>query len=150
MKSFNQTKEEARKARKWLVVDATNVPLGRLASEVATLIRGKHKPDFTPHVDCGEFVIVLNAEKVRLTGNKMNSKVYYSHSQYPGGLRERPVREVLEKNPERIIQKAVKGMLPKGPLGYQLLNKLKVYTGEEHPHQAQKPEAYKLQYVAAA
>ncbi|MDC0358851.1 50S ribosomal protein L13 [Oligoflexia bacterium] len=150
MKTYFQSKEDAHKARKWVVVDAANVPLGRLASEVACLIRGKHKPEFTHHVDGGDFVVVVNAEKIKLTGKKMDAKIYYSHSGYAGGLKETPVRRMLEKHPERVVQKAVKGMLPRGALGSQLLNKLKVYIGSEHPHDAQKPEVYQLKHVEHA
>lgn len=126
--------------RKWYVVDATNMTLGRLASEVAKVLRGKNKPIFTPHIDCGDNVIVINAEKIKVTGKKMDQKVYYHHSDYVGGLKEATLREKLEKKPEQVIELAVKGMLPKGPLGRQMFTKLHVYAGPEHKHEAQKPE----------
>lgn len=126
--------------RKWVVVDAADQTLGRLATEVATLLRGKHKPEYTPHVDTGDFVIVINASKVHLTGRKAEKKVYYRHSGYPGGIKSVTAGELREKNPERMIELAVKGMLPKNSLGRQQLKKLKVYAGSEHPHEAQKPE----------
>ena len=127
-------------ARKWYVVDATDMTLGRLASEVAKVLRGKNKPIFTPHIDCGDNVIVINAEKIKVTGKKMDQKVYYHHSDYVGGLKEATLREKLEKKPEQVIELAVKGMLPKGPLGRQMFTKLHVYAGPEHKHEAQKPE----------
>ena len=126
--------------RKWYVVDATDMTLGRLASEVAKVLRGKNKPIFTPHIDCGDNVIVINAEKIKGTGKKMDQKVYYHHSDYVGGLKEATLREKLEKKPEQVIELAVKGMLPKGPLGRQMFTKLHVYAGPEHKHEAQKPE----------
>ena len=126
--------------RKWYVVDATDMTLGRLASEVAIVLRGKNKPIFTPHIDCGDNVIVINAEKIKVTGKKMDQKVYYHHSDYVGGLKEATLREKLEKKPEQVIELAVKGMLPKGPLGRQMFTKLHVYAGPEHKHEAQKPE----------
>ena len=126
--------------RKWYVVDATDMTLGRLASEVAKVLRGKNKPIFTPHIDCGDNVIVINAEKIKVTGKKMDQKVYYHHSDYVGGLKEATLREKLEKKPEHVIYLAVKGMLPKGPLGRQMFTKLHVYAGPEHKHEAQKPE----------
>ena len=126
--------------RKWYVVDATDMTLGRLASEVAKVLRGKNKPIFTPHIDCGDNVIVINAEKIKVTGKKMDQKVYYHHSDYVGGLKEATLREKLEKKPEQVIERAVKGMLPKGPLGRQMFTKLHVYAGPEHKHEAQKPE----------
>jgi large subunit ribosomal protein L13 len=130
--------------RKWLVVDAAGQTLGRLASEVASLIRGKHKPQFTPHVDTGDFVIVINADKIVLTGKKLQQKKYYRHSGYPGGLRTTTAQEMLNTKPERMIELAVKGMLPKNKLGHQMQTKLKVYAGAEHPHAAQKPEVWEL------
>lgn len=130
--------------RKWYVVDAAGQTLGRLASEVAALLRGKHKPQFTPHVDVGDYVIVINAEKVELTGTKWLTKKYYTHSQYPGGLKVRTAGELRATRPERLIELAVYGMLPKNKLGHQMRGKLKVYAGPEHPHQAQKPEVYQL------
>jgi len=126
--------------RKWYVVDADGVVLGRLAAKVATVLRGKDKPTYTPSVDTGDFVIVVNAEKVRLTGNKETQKVYYRHSGYPGGLRETPYLAMKRLHPERIVEEAVRGMLPKTPLGRQMFMKLKVYGGAEHPHAAQSPE----------
>ena len=126
--------------RKWYVVDATDMTLGRLASEVAKVLRGKNKPIFTPHIDCGDNVIVINAEKIKVTGKKMDQKVYYHHSDYVGGLKEATLREKLAKKPEQVIELAVKGMLPKGPLGRQMFTKLHVYAGPDHKHAAQKPE----------
>ena len=126
--------------RKWYVVDATDMTLGRLASEVAKVLRGKNKPIFTPHIDCGDNVIVINAEKIKVTGKKMDQKVYYHHSDYVGGLKEATLRDKLAKKPEQVIELAVKGMLPKGPLGRQMFTKLHVYAGPEHKHEAQKPE----------
>ena len=126
--------------RKWYVVDATDMTLGRLASEVAKVLRGKNKPIFTPHMDCGDYVIVINAEKIKVTGKKMDQKVYHRHSDYVGGMKETTLREKLAKKPEEVIELAVKGMLPKGPLGRQMYTKLHVYAGAEHPHAAQKPE----------
>ncbi len=133
------TKEEDVE-RKWFVVDAEEQTLGRLASQVATVLRGKHKPVYNPSVDTGDYVIVINAEKIHTTGQRLDQKKYYSHSGYPGGLRERTLREELEKHPDRVITRAVKGMLPKNVLGRKMLRKLKVYAGPEHPHQAQQPE----------
>ena len=130
--------------RKWLVVDAEGQRLGRLASEVATLLRGKHKPTFTPHADTGDNVIIINAEKIELTGNKINNKVYYRHSNYPGGLKERNANEMRTKYPEQMLELAVKGMLPKGPLGRKVGKKLHVYKGSQHNNQAQQPEVYEL------
>ena len=127
--------------RKWYVVDATDMTLGRLASEVAKVLRGKNKPIFTPHIDTGDYVIVINAEKVAVTGKKLNQKIYYNHSDYVGGMKETTLREKLAKKPESVIELAVKGMLPKGPLGRQMLTKLHVYAGPEHKHEAQKPES---------
>ncbi len=126
--------------RKWYVVDAENKTLGRLASEVAKVLRGKNKPIFTPHMDTGDYVIVVNAEKVKVTGKKLNQKIYYHHSDYVGGMKEVPLKEKLAKKPEEVIELAVKGMLPKGPLGRQMYKKLFVYAGPEHKHAAQKPE----------
>ena len=126
--------------RKWYVVDATDMTLGRLASEVAKVLRGKNKPIFTPHIDCGDNVIVINAEKIKVTGKKLDQKVYYHHSDYVGGLKEATLREKIAKKPEQVIELAVKGMLPKGPLGRQMFTKLHVYAGPEHKHEAQKPE----------
>ncbi len=130
--------------REWLVVDADGVPLGRVASEVAQLLRGKHKPKFAPHMDMGDYVIVLNAKKVAVTGNKETEKIYYRHSGYPGGIRGETVETVRERYPERLIVNAVKGMLPKNRLGRATLGKLRVYAGAEHPHRAQDPKPYAL------
>ncbi len=130
--------------RKWFVVDAEGKTLGRLSTEVATLLRGKHKPTFTPHVDCGDYVIIVNAEKINLTGNKLNNKFYYRHSQYQGGLKVTSAKEMRENTPERMLELAVKGMLPKGRLGRATGKKLFVYRGAEHPHAAQKPEVFEL------
>ena len=126
--------------RKWYVVDATGMTLGRLASEVAKILRGKNKPVFTPHEDTGDYVIITNAEHIKVTGKKLDQKIYYHHSDYVGGMKETTLREMLNKKPEKVIELAVKGMLPKGPLGRQMMTKLHVYAGAEHHHQAQKPE----------
>ncbi|GFI33231.1 50S ribosomal protein L13 [Petralouisia muris] len=128
--------------RKWYVVDAEGKTLGRLASEVAKVLRGKHKPIFTPHIDTGDYVIVVNAEKVKVTGKKLNQKIYYHHSGYVGGMKETTLKNMLADKPERVVELAVKGMLPKGPLGRQMYKKLFVYAGPEHKHAAQKPEAF--------
>ena len=130
--------------RKWYVIDAEGKTLGRLASEAATLIRGKHKPQFTPHVDTGDFVVIINAEKVHLTGNKLQDKKYYRHSLYPGGLKVTSAGDMLKKHPTRVLEAAVHGMLPKNRLGDKMKLKLKVYAGPEHPHQAQNPQVYEL------
>lgn len=126
--------------RKWYVVDAANMTLGRLASEVAKVLRGKNKAIFTPHMDTGDFVIVVNADKVKVTGRKLDQKIYYRHSGYVGGMKETTLREMMAKKPERVVELAVKGMLPKGPLGRQMYTKLHVYAGPDHKHSAQKPE----------
>ena len=125
--------------RKWYVVDAKGATLGRLASEVASVLRGKNKPEFTPHADCGDYVIVINAAEVKVTGKKLDQKIYYNHSEYVGGMRETTLRELLAKKPERVVELAIKGMLPKGPLGRDMYRELHVYAGENHGHQAQKP-----------
>ena len=125
--------------RKWYVVDSKGATLGRLASEVASVLRGKNKPEFTPHADCGDYVIVINAAEVKVTGKKLDQKIYYNHSEYVGGMRETTLRELLAKKPERVVELAIKGMLPKGPLGRDMYRKLHVYAGENHGHQAQKP-----------
>ena len=130
--------------RKWYVVDAEGKTLGRLASEVANVLRGKKKPIYTPHIDTGDYVIVVNAEKVKTTGKKLDQKKYYHHSEYVGGMKEATLKEMLQKKPEFVITHAVKGMLPKGPLGRQMLTKLHVYAGPEHKHEAQKPEAMEI------
>ena len=126
--------------RKWYVVDATDMTLGRLAAEVAKVLRGKNQPIFTPHIDTGDYVIVVNAEKIKVTGKKLDQKIYYRHSDYVGGMKEATLREMLAKKPEKVIELAVKGMLPKGPLGRQMYTKLYVYAGPDHKHAAQKPE----------
>ena len=130
----------AKVERKWYVVDATGYTLGRLASEVAKVLRGKNKPIFTPHIDTGDYVIIVNAEKIKVTGKKLDQKIYYHHSDYVGGMKETTLREMLAKKPEKVVELAVKGMLPKGPLGREMFTKLHVYAGAEHDHQAQKPE----------
>jgi large subunit ribosomal protein L13 len=142
MKTYNPKKEEIE--RKWWLVDADGKVLGRLATEVAVLLRGKNKPGFARHVDTGDFVVVINAEKIRVTGNKLEEKMYYNHSQYPGGLRERTLKEVLAKKPEEVIERAVRGMIPKNVLGRAVNKKLKVYKGPGHPHEAQNPQEYKF------
>ena len=142
MKSFMAS--PATIERKWYVIDAEGKVLGRLASEIASVLRGKRKPIFTPHVDCGDFVIVINADKVVLTGNKLNQKIHAYHTGYPGGRREVVYAEMMEKRPEKVIELAVKGMLPKNRLGRKMIKKLKVYTGSEHPHTAQAPEVYEF------
>ena len=138
MKSFMAS--PATIERKWYVVDATGYTLGRLASEVAKILRGKNKPIFTPFIDTGDYVIITNADKIKVTGKKLEQKVYYRHSDYVGGMKETTLKEMLNKKPERVIELAVKGMLPKGPLGRQMMTKLHVYAGAEHGHEAQKPE----------
>lgn len=137
MTTFMQKKEKV--DRKWLVIDATDIPLGRLASKIANLLRGKHKVTFTPHVDCGDYVIVINASKVKLTGNKLEDKLYYNHSGFTGGLRVRTAKEMIENYPVEMIERAVKGMLPKGILGRAMIKKLNVYANENHKQLAQKP-----------
>ena len=136
--TFMQKHKEV--ARKWYVIDAEDMPLGRVASKAAHVLRGKHKVTFTPHVDCGDYVIIINASKVKLTGNKLNDKMYYNHSGYTGGLRVRSAKVMRESYPEEMIERAVKGMLPKGRLGRQMYRKLFVYAGSEHPHMAQNPK----------
>jgi large subunit ribosomal protein L13 len=130
--------------RKWYVIDAEGKTLGRLASEAAALIRGKHKPQFTPHVDTGDFVIIINAEKIVLTGKKLQNKMYYRHSLYPGGLKVTSAQDMIKNKPTRVLEQAIHGMLPKNRLGEKMKLKLKVYAGSEHPHQAQNPEVYEL------
>jgi len=134
--------------RRWHIIDASDVVLGRLATQTAVLLRGKHKPIFAPHVDAGDFVIIINAEKVALTGNKREQKLAYRHSGYPGGLRSVNYTELLDKNPQRAVEKAIRGMLPKNSLGRQMLSKLKVYAGPEHPHAAQQPVPFEITQVA--
>jgi large subunit ribosomal protein L13 len=138
MKTYFATNENAR--RDWVVVDATGISLGRLASEVARRLRGKHKPEFTPHIDTGDYVVVINAAKVGVTGDKLNGKIYWRHTEYPGGIKSTTLGKMLAEHPERVIEKAVKGMLPSGPLGFAQYRKLKVYAGAEHPHTAQQPQ----------
>ena len=144
MKSFMAS--PATIERKWYVIDAEGQTLGRLSSEIAKILRGKNKPTFTPHVDTGDNVIVVNAEKIKVTGKKLEQKIYYKHSDYPGGMRETTLKEMLDKKPTDVITLAVKGMLPKGPLGRTMIEKLHVYAGAEHPHAAQKPEALELKF----
>ena len=138
MKTFVAKPESVQ--RDWYVVDAADKTLGRLAVEIALRLRGKHKPEFTPHVDTGDYIVVVNAEKITVTGNKALGKIYYSHSGYPGGLKEATFEKMIEKKPEMVLEKAVKGMLPKGPLGRAMFRKLKVFVGPEHTHQAQQPQ----------
>jgi large subunit ribosomal protein L13 len=142
MNTFMQKKETVE--RKWYVIDAEGVTLGRLATKVATVLSGKHKATYTPHIDCGDYVIVVNAEKVKLTGNKLNDKKYYNHSGYVGGLRERNAKTMIENYPEEMIERAVKGMLPKGRLGRAMIKKLFVYAGPDHKHSAQQPVEVKV------
>lgn len=137
MKTFMQTKETVE--RTWYVIDAADKPLGRVATKAATILRGKHKATFTSHIDCGDYVIIINADKVKLTGNKINDKMYYNHSGFPGGLRTRNAKTMLESYPVEMVERAVNGMLPNGPLGRQMYRKLFVYAGSEHKHEAQKP-----------
>lgn len=132
--------------RKWYVVDATGHTLGRLASEIASILRGKNKPTYTPHIDTGDYVIVVNADKIQVTGKKLDQKVYYNHSDYVGGMKETTLREKMAKKPDDVIYLAVKGMLPKGPLGREMITKLHVYAGADHKHQAQKPEVLEIKY----
>ena len=140
--TFMQRKEDV--VRDWYVIDAKDIPLGRVASKVAVLLRGKHKATYTPHIDCGDNVIVINAKEVLLTGNKLTGKKYYNHSRYVGSLRERTAKEMKENYPEEMMERAIKGMLPKGRLGRQMYKKLHVYAGEEHPHTAQKPKVIEV------
>jgi large subunit ribosomal protein L13 len=130
--------------REWFVVDAAGLTLGRLASEIATVLRGKHKPIYSPHMDCGDFVIVVNANKIRVTGRKLDQKFYYRHSGYPSGLKTISLREQLDRHPDRVIRSAVRGMLPKNRLGRQMIKKLKIYATPEHPHQAQQPKPFHM------
>ena len=142
MKTFMQKKENVE--RKWYVIDAEGKTLGRVATKAATILRGKHKPTYTPSVDCGDYVIIINASKVNLTGNKLNDKMYYNHSGYPGGLRERSAKVMVEKYPEEMLERAVKGMLPHNSLGRAMGKKLFVYAGSDHKHEAQKPTALNI------
>ena len=144
MKSYIAKAQEVEK--KWFVVDAAGKPLGRVASQVASILRGKNKPTFTPHIDTGDYVIVVNADKIKVTGKKLDQKVYYNHSDYVGGMKETTLREKMAKKPEDVIYLAVKGMLPKGPLGREMITKLHVYAGADHKHQAQKPEVLEIKY----
>ena len=138
MKTFSAKPHEVRSD--WFIVDAAGKVLGRVAAEIAHRLRGKHKPEFTPHVDTGDYIVVVNAEKLRVTGNKAKDKLYHRHTTYPGGIYSTSFEKLQAKHPERVLQKAVKGMLPKGPLGYAMLKKMKVYAGTEHPHTAQQPK----------
>ena len=138
MKTYSAKAETVQ--RDWYVVDAEGKTLGRLATEIASRLRGKHKPEFTPHVDTGDYIVVVNAEKIAVTGNKATDKIYYSHTEYPGGIKDINFKGLIEKAPERVIQSAVKGMLPRGPLGREMFRKLKIYVGSEHPHSAQQPQ----------
>jgi large subunit ribosomal protein L13 len=142
MKTFSAKAESVE--RDWYVVDAEGKTLGRLATEVASRLRGKHKPEFTPHVDTGDYIVVVNAEKVAVTGDKATKKIYYSHTEYPGGIKDINFQQLINKAPERVIQSAVKGMLPRGPLGREMFRKLKIYAGSEHPHAAQQPQTLDL------
>jgi large subunit ribosomal protein L13 len=142
VRTFTAKQEEIE--RRWYVVDAEGHTLGRLASRIAPILKGKHKPIYTPHLDCGDYVIVLNADKVQVTGRKLDQKFYYRHSGYPGSLRSISLREQLDRHPDRVLQAAVKGMLPKNKLGRRMIKKLKVYAGDTHPHQAQQPESMEL------
>ncbi len=144
MKTLSLTAEEAKAGREWWVVDATGKTLGRLASEISRILRGKHKPTFTPHVDGGDFVIITNCERIVVTGSKMDSKNYYRHSRYPGGLKSRTLREQLDRFPDRVIFEAVRGMMPKTKLGRAQMKKLRVYAGNDHPHTAQMPKELEL------
>lgn len=148
MKTFSAKGHEVK--RDWFVVDADNKVLGRLASEIARRLRGKHKPEFTPHVDTGDYIVVVNAGKMRVTGNKDTDKVYYRHSGYPGGIYETTFAKMQERFPGRALEKAVKGMLPKGPLGYAMIKKMKIYAGAEHPHEAQQPQPLDINVKAAS
>ncbi len=142
MRTFTQKQEEIE--RDWYVVDAEGETLGRLASKIAPILKGKHKPIYTPHLDCGDFVVIVNAEKVRVTGRKLDQKFYHRHSGYPGGLTSISLRDQLDKHPERVLTAAIRGMLPKNKLGRRMIKKLKVYAGDEHPHQAQQPKPLEL------
>ena len=142
MTSFMQKKETV--DRKWFVIDAKDQPLGRVAAKAAHMLRGKHKPTYTPHIDCGDYIIIINAKETILTGNKLEKKMYYNHSMYPGGLRERTAKVMKESYPVEMVERAVKGMLPKGRLGRQIYKKLFVFEGENHNHEAQKPEKIEL------
>ena len=140
MKTRIPSEEEVRRNRKWWVVDVSGKVLGRQATEIAHLLRGKHKPEYVPFIDSGDFVVVINVDKIKLTGKKLSDKYYYWHSGYPGGIKEMVASEMMAKKPDQVLRKAVKGMLPKGALGHRMLKKLKIYVGPEHPHQAQQPD----------
>ncbi|MCL4239440.1 MAG: 50S ribosomal protein L13 [Anaerolineae bacterium] len=144
MKTYTPRQDDIQ--REWFVIDAKDQTLGRLATQVAVLLRGKHKPIFAPHMDVGDFVIIVNADKIRVTGDKLDQKVYYRHSGYPGGIKSRTLREQLDRYPDRVIRTAVRGMLPKNSLGRAMIKKLKIYAGDKHPHQAQQPKAYELKH----
>ena len=143
MKTFSAKSHEVE--RGWYIVDATGKVLGRVASEIARRLRGKHKPEFTPHVDTGDYIVVINADKLRVTGNKAKDKLYHRHSTYPGGIYTTSFEKLQARHPERVLQLAVKGMLPKGPLGYAMLRKMKVYAGDKHPHTAQQPKTLQIE-----
>ena len=143
MKTFSAKSHEVQ--RDWYIVDATGQVLGRVATEIARRLRGKHKPEFTPHVDTGDYIVVVNAEKLRVTGNKAKDKLYHRHTTYPGGIRTTNFEKLQAKHPERVLHLAVKGMLPKGPLGYAMIKKMKVYPGAEHPHTAQQPKPLQIE-----
>jgi large subunit ribosomal protein L13 len=142
MKTFSAKAQDV--THDWLIIDATDKVLGRLAAAVALRLRGKHKAEYTPHVDTGDFIVIVNADKIRVTGNKAEQKTYFRHSGYPGGIYEETFRQMQNKHPGRVIEKAVKGMLPKGPLGYAMIKKMKVYSGATHPHAAQQPKALEI------
>lgn len=142
MKTFSAKPDSVK--RDWYVVDASGKTLGRLASEIATRLRGKHKPEYTPHVDTGDYIVVINAEKIHVTGNKASDKMYYRHSGFPGGIKEANFETLIAKKPEQVLELAVKGMMPRNPLGRAMLGKLKVYAGGEHPHTAQQPQALEI------
>lgn len=142
MKTFSAKPQNVE--HNWLLVDAEGLTLGRMATEIASRLRGKHKPEYTPHVDTGDFIVVINAEKVVVTGNKAKNKMYHSHSGFPGGIKSMPFGKLIERSPERVIKLAIKGMLPRNPLGRAMFKKLKVYAGNEHPHTAQQPQTLKL------
>ena len=142
MKTFSAKSHEV--TRDWYIVDATGKVLGHVATEIARRLRGKHKPEFTPHVDTGDYIVVVNAEKLRVTGNKAKDKLYHRHTTYPGGIRTTNFEKLQAKRPERVLELAVKGMLPKGPLGYAMIKKMKVYAGAEHPHSAQQPQTLSI------
>ena len=141
MKTFSPNAEEAKENREWVMVDATGATLGRLASQIATILRGKHKPTFTPHLDTGDFVVVTNCERIVVTGDKLDTVRYYRHSRHPGGLKSRTMREQLARFPDRVLYEAVKGMMPKSKLGRAQMKKLRIYAGAEHPHNAQQPKS---------